>query len=86
MAEPIYDGKPNFETGMTPYGFYDAELSGSGEDKGEADKFAEWAARRLGYPIMSIEIQSGSFYACLEEAISEYSAHVHDATHIFFYG
>ena len=41
-----------------------------------ADKFADWSARRLGYPIMSVELQSGSFYACFEESVTEYSAQV----------
>ena len=41
-----------------------------------ADKFADWAARRLGYPIMAIELQDSQFYACLEESVTEYSSQV----------
>ena len=36
----------------------------------------KWVARRLGHPIMQLEFNSGSIYACYEEAISEYSLHI----------
>ena len=70
--ESIWNGSSTFTTGSTPWGLYDTDSSFSTD----ADKFADWSARRLGYPIMSVELQSGSFYACFEEAISEYSAQV----------
>jgi hypothetical protein len=35
-----------------------------------------WCARRLGYPIIDVELIDEQFYACLEEASSEYSAQV----------
>ena len=72
MAVPIWQGSSSFSAGNTPYGFYDAETS----FQQQSDKFADWAARRLGYPIVDIELQSGSFYACFEEAVTEYSAQV----------
>jgi hypothetical protein len=72
MAEIIWQGSSSFSTGQTPWGFYDSDSSFSSD----IDKFADWSARRLGYPIMSVELQSGSFYACFEESISEYSAQV----------
>tara|TARA_B100000902_G_scaffold44081_1_gene51699 strand:- start:1284 stop:2450 length:1167 start_codon:yes stop_codon:yes gene_type:complete len=74
--QPIWDGNSTFSTGQTPYGFYDTDTEFSGSSNNSVDKFADWAARRLGYPIMSVELQSGSFYACYEESISEYSAQV----------
>ena len=40
------------------------------------DKFSDWAAKRLGYPIVAVELQKEQFYACYEEAITEYSAQV----------
>jgi len=70
--ESIWDGSSTFTTGSTPWGLYDTDSSFSTD----VDKFASWAARRLGYPIMSVELQSGSFYACFEEAVTEYSAQV----------
>jgi len=74
--EPIWAGNSSFEVGQTPYGFYDSDTEFSGSSNHSVDKFADWAARRLGYPIMSVELQSGSFYACYEESITEYSAQV----------
>ena len=74
--EPIWDGSSTFGTGQTPYGFYDGDTEFSGSGQHSVDRFADWAARRLGYPIMSVELQSGSFYACYEESITEYSAQV----------
>jgi hypothetical protein len=70
--EVIWQGSSSFASGQTPWGFYDSDSSFSSD----IDKFADWSARRLGYPIMSVELQSGSFYACFEESISEYSAQV----------
>jgi hypothetical protein len=72
MAVPIWQGSSSFSSGNTPYGFYDADS----DFISSVDKFADWSARRLGYPIVDIEMQSGSFYACFEEAITEYSAQV----------
>jgi hypothetical protein len=70
--EVIWQGSSSFESGQTPWGLYDSDT----EFTSSADKFADWSARRLGYPIMSVELQSGSFYACFEEAVTEYSAQV----------
>ena len=70
--EVIWAGSSSFSSGDTPWGLYDADNAFTSS----ADKFADWAARRLGYPIMSVELQSGSFYACFEEAVTEYSAQV----------
>ena len=72
MAIDIWHGSSSFSSGATPYGFYDAD----NEFTSSADKFADWSARRLGYPIVDVEMQSGSFYACFEEAVSEYSTQV----------
>ena len=73
MAQtPIWSGTSTFESGETPFGFYDADADFSQS----IDKFADWSARRLGYPLIDIELQSGSFYACFEEAVTEYSAQI----------
>ena len=70
--EPIWAGSSSFQSGNTPWGFYDSDS----DFVSDADKFADWSAKRLGYPIMEVELQSGSFYACFEESITEYSAQV----------
>ncbi len=60
------------DSGSTPFGLYDNDTS----FQSDAPKFANWSAKRLGYPIMTIEIQDSQFYACFEESISEYSSQV----------
>ena len=70
--EVIWQGSSSFSPGQTPWGLYDEDNTFSSD----VDKFADWCAKRLGYPIMSVELQPGSFYACYEESISEYSAQV----------
>ena len=58
--EAIWTGSGSAVSGNTPFGLYDDDST----FQSEAPKFAVWAARRLGYPIMAIELPSGSFYAC----------------------
>jgi len=76
MAEAIWPGSSSFSAGDTPYGFYDTDTQFSGSGNHSVDKFADWSAKRLGYPIVAIEMQDKQFYACYEEAITEYSAQV----------
>jgi len=70
--ESIWPGSGSAVSGNTPFGYYDGDTS----FQSDAPKFADWTAKRLGYPIMSIEIQDVQFYACFEESVSEYSAQV----------
>ena len=77
--EAIWPGSSSFSSGNTPYGFYDSDTEFSGSSNHSVDKFADWAAKRLGYPIVAVEMQDVQFYACYEEAITEYSAQVNQA-------
>jgi hypothetical protein len=70
---PIWDNSPGPVWGNTPFGFYDNDLS----FQQEAPLFATWASRRLGYPIVNIELQDINFYACFEEAITTYGNEVY---------
>lgn len=70
--ELIYPGSSSFFPGQTPFGIYDTDYQ-FGDD---APKVALWCARRLGYPIQNVELIDENFYACFEEATSEYSAQV----------
>ena len=63
-----WNGSSTFATGQTPFGFYDTDSS----FQTDADKVASFCAQRLGYPLMDVELQSGSFYACFEEAVTTY--------------
>ena len=74
--EAIWPGSSSFSSGYTPYGFYDSDTEFSGSGNHSVDKFSDWAAKRLGYPIVAVEMPTISFYACYEEPITEYSAQV----------
>jgi hypothetical protein len=68
----IWNGSSTFTTGSTPFGFYDTDST----FQTDADKVAHFCATRLGYPLMDVELQSGSFYACFEEAVTTYGNEV----------
>ena len=69
---PIWPGSSSFTTGSTPFGTFDNDA----DFQVESDSFADWCAKRLGYPIVDVELQAVNFYTCFEEAIYEYSYHV----------
>jgi hypothetical protein len=56
----------------TPFGLYDSDT----EFRLDAPKTSVWVAKRLGYPIVNIELDNEQIWACFEEATSEYSAQV----------
>lgn len=71
--EPIfYDGAPTSPVGITPFGFFDADS----EFVSDAPKAAEWVARKLGYPVVEVELIDKQIYACFEEAITTYGNQV----------
>ena len=65
---PIYDGNPTFSSGMTPFGFYDSDT----DFTTDSVKVAKFCAQRLGYPLVDVELQSGSFFTAFEEAVTTY--------------
>lgn len=71
----IWNGTSSFSPGQTPFGFYDNDTA----FQQNADKVAKFCAIRLGYPLMDVELQSGSFYACFEEAVTTYGNEVYQA-------
>jgi hypothetical protein len=68
MNIPIYPGSSSFLPGQTPFGFYDYDP----QFQIDADKVVTFCARRLGYPIMEVELQDINFYTAFEEAITTY--------------
>jgi hypothetical protein len=56
----------------TPFGLYDSDA----EFRTDAPKTAVWVAKRLGYPIVNIELDNQQIWACFEESTSEYSAQI----------
>ena len=65
---PIYPGSSSFFPGDTPFGFYDQQI----DFQTDADRVVTYCARRLGYPIMDVELQDLNFYTAFEEAITTY--------------
>ena len=70
---PIWNGIATFSTGDTPFGFYDTDQ----EFQTDAVKVASFCATRLGFPLMDVELASGSFFACFEEAVTTYGNEVY---------
>ena len=68
----IWGGSSTFSTGSTPFGFYDTDP----DFQVDADKVAKFCGTRLGFPLMDVELQSGSFYACFEESVTTYGNEV----------
>ena len=68
----IWDGTATFGAGMTPFGFYDSDV----DFQADAVKAAKFCGTRLGFPLMDVELQSGSLFACFEEAVSTYGNEV----------
>jgi hypothetical protein len=58
--------------GNTPYGIYDGDT----EFQNESLQVSKYVARKLGHPVMQLEFNSGSIWACFEEAVSEYSQQI----------
>ena len=65
---PIYDGNPTWTADSVPFGFYSSDT----EFQADAVKVAKFCASRLGYPLVDVELQSGSFFTAFEEAVTTY--------------
>jgi len=63
-----------FIEGQTPYGTYDSDSTFATD----IQSVTKWCAKRLGFPVLQLEIPSGSIYACFEEAVNEYSQHINN--------
>jgi hypothetical protein len=70
---PIWPGSSSFSAGDTPFGFYDADS----QFQTDADKVADWCVRRMGYPLVDIELQAVNLFTCFEEAINEYGSQLY---------
>lgn len=62
-------------TSSVSFGYYLNEQCGANETTFENDcsSSAMWAAKRLGYPIVDIEMIDVNFYSCFEESVLEYN-------------
>ena len=69
----IWTGTSSFTSGSsTPFGTFDSDVN----FQSDAPKVASWCAKRLGYPIIDVELEADNFFAVFEESVSEYSAQV----------
>lgn len=69
-----FPGSGSSVPGKTAYGTYDNDPTFV------ADCYASmiWAAHRLGYPIVDVELQDVNFYMAYEEAVNVYNAKVNE--------
>jgi hypothetical protein len=69
----IWPGSSSFFPGDTPFGFYDYDY----QFQTDADKVSDFCARRLGFPLVDVELQPGSFYTAFEEAVTTYGNEIY---------
>jgi hypothetical protein len=70
-TQPIWPGSGSYTDATdTPFSFYISDAT----YVTHSVQTAEWVAKRLGYPIMDVELQGVQMYACFEEAVTEYSS------------
>jgi hypothetical protein len=63
-----YYNTPSTGSSPTPFGFYDNDS----DFKTDANKVANFCARRLGFPIENVELQDLNFWTAFEEAVTVY--------------
>jgi len=73
MNVPIYPGSSSFFPGNTPFGFYDNDY----QFQVDADKVTTFCSRRLGFPILEVELQDLNFYTAFEEAVTTYGNEIY---------
>lgn len=54
----------------TPFGYYDNDP----QFQNDADRAADYIARRLGHSMTDVELQNTDFWSCYEEATTEFAA------------
>lgn len=69
----IWPGSSSFFPGDTPFGFYDYDY----QFQTDADRVADFCARRLGHPLVDVELQYSNFYTAFEEAVTTYGNEVY---------
>jgi len=70
----IWPGSSSFDATATPFSFYDTDTV----FQTDAVNIADWCAKRLGYPLVDIELQAANFFTCFEEATNEYGAQLYN--------
>lgn len=73
MDVPIWPGSSSFSPGRSSFGYYDNDY----RFQVDADKVALWCSRRLGFPMMDVELQDVDFYSAFEEAVTIYGSELY---------
>ena len=71
---PIWPGTSSFDANLTPFSFYDNDT----DFQTDAVNVADWCAKRLGYPLVDVELQAANFFTAFEEATNEYGKQLYD--------
>ena len=71
---PIWPGSSSFFPGDTPFGFYDNDT----HFQKDTELVADWCAKRLGYPLVDVELQPTNLFTCFEESINEYGTQLYN--------
>ena len=71
---PIWPGSSSFDANLTPFSFYDGDTN----FQTDAVEVADWCAKRLGYPLVDIELQAANFFTAFEEAVNEYGTQLYN--------
>jgi len=71
---PIWPGSSSFDATLTPFSFYDNDT----DFQTDAENVADWCAKRLGYPLVDIELQAANFFTAFEEATNEYGKQLYN--------
>jgi hypothetical protein len=75
MNNSPWPGSASFSPGDTPFGLYDNDS----QFVSESVKVANYCAKKLGYPMMEVELQQDQFFACFEEAVSTYALEIYQS-------
>ncbi len=67
---PLWDETQSTVSGSTAYGYFDADV----QFCTDAQKFAKLSGRKLGYPVVDIQLVSSQFYTAYETAVMQYSS------------
>ena len=71
---PIWPGSSSFDATLTPFSFYDNDT----DFQTDAVNVADWCTKRLGYPLVDVELQAANFFTAFEEATNEYGKQLYD--------
>lgn len=66
----VFRGDGREVKGNTAFGYYDKET----EFQSDCYSHMLWAAQRLGYPVVDIEMSDVQFYQCFEDAVNTYNS------------